>query len=198
MFWLAMAPFGLKTGASGPKSRSGQVFQKSGPDFGQIFCPLGVGGLAKPIVSAGPFRVQGVLDWIPCSFGLLGLRGGFATPPTPPLGGVKTDLKIGPQKNMASGRKMVSMWDPRGTLKTAKPSHGGHQKRGLKKDLENVSKKGPFLTLWSCQNHIMVFKNRLFPVLEKVTKKMQKASTLEAILAPKILQNPILGDLKKT
>ena len=37
--WVAMAPFGLKTGASGPKSRSGPVFQKSGPDFGPIFGP---------------------------------------------------------------------------------------------------------------------------------------------------------------
>ena len=40
LFWVAMAPFGLKTGASGPKSRSGPVFQKSGADFGQ-FLPLG-------------------------------------------------------------------------------------------------------------------------------------------------------------
>ena len=36
LFWVAMAPFGLKTGASGPKSRSGPVFQNPGPDLGPI------------------------------------------------------------------------------------------------------------------------------------------------------------------
>ena len=41
LFWPAMAPFGLKTGASGPKSRSGPVFQNPGPDFGPDF---GFGG----------------------------------------------------------------------------------------------------------------------------------------------------------
>ena len=44
LFWVVMAPFGLKTGASGPKSRSGPVFQNPGPDFGPILYepgPLG-------------------------------------------------------------------------------------------------------------------------------------------------------------
>ena len=39
-----MAPFGLKTDASGPNSRSGPVFQNPGPDFGPILYepgPLG-------------------------------------------------------------------------------------------------------------------------------------------------------------
>lgn len=36
LFGVAMAPFGLKTGASGPKSRSGPVFQNIGSDFGPI------------------------------------------------------------------------------------------------------------------------------------------------------------------
>ena len=39
LFWVVMAQLGLKTAASGPKSRSGPVFQKSGPDFGPVFAP---------------------------------------------------------------------------------------------------------------------------------------------------------------
>ena len=93
---------------------------------------------------------------------------------------------------------MVSMWDPRGTLKTPKPSRGGHQKRDLKKNLENVVEKGPFLTLWSCQNHVRVFKNRLFPVSEKVTKKSPKSLNFGGHFGSQILQNPILGGPKKT
>ena len=55
LFWVAMAPFGLKTGASGPKSCSGPVFQNPGPDFGLILYepgPLGplYAGRALPLV----------------------------------------------------------------------------------------------------------------------------------------------------
>ena len=53
MFWPAMAPFGLKTGASGPKSRSGPVFQNPGPDFGPILYEPGPLGplLLAPLVA---------------------------------------------------------------------------------------------------------------------------------------------------
>ena len=99
---------------------------------------------------------------------------------------------------MRFGCKMVPLWDPKGTPKSPKSTPRCHPKLCLRKGLENVSKKDPFLSLWGCQNRGRVIKNQLFAVLEKVTKMTSKSLHFGGHLETQNLQNPLLGDTKKT